>query len=513
MLHPLVVELDDAAVAQMAVQRVLALAQPLDIVGIDLGGGRVRMDAEIAAVLHDLAHRDAGLHDVRRQAVHLDVAAVADDHVQARIEHAQALAHVVQRRVEAAILLAQLLDRAFALGDVLIGGDEAALGQRAIAHRDHRVVGHAPPHRRGVAVRDPGAGGFQDLLRAVFGGEGAVRHRPLDQLGEMRAGLALLRRQPVDLLVGGVADAQAHVAVVEGEAMRHVFQRGIQHEVLLLQRLFVLQPLGDVLVHGDPAAVGHEAGYRLHPAAVIARHQNGLRAPGPDVVDPGIAEFLPGHVRAVAARQPVVDGRAVRDTRFHDVGVEVVELQEPLVADDDAGVGVVHDEAVRHVRERMLAAFGLKLKLGLEAGEAADVVADRHPAAVGKRLQFERDDKAARKRLPGAEWLAGGDQCDPCSVERVNLTCRDIAERHAVAEHVAVARSDPDDVGRHFEQLDIPAVDQHDPVVGIVDADALFHAVERKLAQREQAVLALLAACTELVVAGRRHGISGSRWQ
>jgi hypothetical protein len=134
LLHALVIELDDAAVVQMPVQRVLALTQPFDIVGIEPGTRHVRMDAELAAVLHDLAHRDAGLHDIGRQAVHLDIAAVADDHPQARIEHAQALAHVVQRRVEAAVLLAQLPDRMFPLGDIFIGGDEAAIGQCAIAY-------------------------------------------------------------------------------------------------------------------------------------------------------------------------------------------------------------------------------------------------------------------------------------------------------------------------------------------------------------------------------------------
>lgn len=264
--------------------------------------------------------------------------------------------------------------------------------------------------------------------------------------------------------------------------MRHVFERCIQHEVLLLQRLFVLQPLGDVLMHGDPAAVGHEARDGLPPATVMARHENGFRAPGPDVVDPGIAEFVVRQIRSVAARQPVVDRRAVRETRLHDLGIEIVELQKALVADDDTAVGVIHDEAVRHVGERVLAALGLELQLDLKPGEATDVVADRHPAAVGKRLQLERYDKAARERLPGSEWLAGRDQCDSRSIERVELTRRDISAPRAVSEHVAVARSKPDDLGRHVEQRQVTRVDQHDPVIGVVDADALFHAVERKLA-------------------------------
>ncbi|MGY4628203.1 hypothetical protein ACVWY3_005959 [Bradyrhizobium sp. USDA 4486] len=509
MLHPLVVELDDAAVAQMAVQRVLALAQPLDIIGIELGRGRIRMDAEIAAVLHDLAHRDAGLHHVGGEAVHLDIAAVAHDDTQAGIEHAQALAHVVQRRVEAAILLAQLLDRTLALGDVLVGGDEAALGQRAIAHRDHGVVRHAPAHRRGVAAGDPGAGRFEDLLRAVFRGERAVHHRSFDQLAEMRAGPGLLRRQPIDGAVSVVADAQAHVAVVEGESVRHVLQGRIEHEILLPQRLLVLQPLGDVLVHGDPAAVGEKARDGLHHPSVIAHHQQGLCLPAAHVLKAGLVEFVGRHARQVAAREPVVDGRAMRDTRFHDVGIEIVEVQETFVANHDAAVGIIHDQAVRHVGERVLATLGLHAQLCFEPGEAADIVADRHPAAAGERLQLERHDKATRKPLLGPERLARCDLGNPRRIECVELVLGKVAAARAVRKHLAVARAHPHDVGRHVEQAEVALIDQHDPVVGVVDADALLHVVERKLAQRNQRLRALLAACTKLVVAGRRHGIGG----
>ncbi len=76
-----------------------------------------------------------------------------------------------------------------------------------------------------------------------------------------------------------------------------------------------------------------------------------------------------------------------------------------------------------------------------------------------------------------------------------------------MGEHIAIARADAHDLGRHVEQREIALIDQHDPVVGIVDADALFHMVERKLAQRNQGLRALLAACTKLVVGGRHHGI------
>ncbi len=76
----------------------------------------------------------------------------------------------------------------------------------------------------------------------------------------------------------------------------------------------------------------------------------------------------------------------------------------------------------------MLAALGLEAQFCLEPGEAANVVADRHPAAAGERLQLERHDEAACKPLFGAERLAGRDLLDARGVERVELAHREVAE-------------------------------------------------------------------------------------
>ena len=206
----------------------------------------------------------------------------------------------------------------------------------------------------------------------------------------MSAGRGLLGRQQIDLPIRGVADAKAHVVVEEREPVRHVLQRRIEDEVLLLQLLFVLQSLGDVLVHGHPAAVGQEAARHLHHPPVEAHHEQGLRVSAADIFQPHLVKFLSCHARQVATRHPVLDDHAVRDAGLQDLGIEVIEAQEALVVDDDAAVGVIHDEAVRHVGERMLAALGLDLQFGLEPRPAGNIVADRHPAAVGKRLQLER---------------------------------------------------------------------------------------------------------------------------
>jgi hypothetical protein len=144
LLHRAMRELDDAAVAEMAIKRVLsAFAELLDIVLVELlgvGGGVI---TDRAAVHNDVAHRHPRLYDFRRQSVHLNIALVADNDAQVTIEHHQALSHVVERRVEAAILLAQLVMRPLALGNVLLGADEAAVAQWTIADGQQSPVQHA----------------------------------------------------------------------------------------------------------------------------------------------------------------------------------------------------------------------------------------------------------------------------------------------------------------------------------------------------------------------------------
>jgi hypothetical protein len=56
------------------------------------------------AMLNELFERAAGLHDVRRQAVHFHVAAVDDGDAALRVEHVEAMRHVVERVRKPAIV-------------------------------------------------------------------------------------------------------------------------------------------------------------------------------------------------------------------------------------------------------------------------------------------------------------------------------------------------------------------------------------------------------------------------
>src|SRR5262245_42291924 len=59
-----------------------------------------------------LADGGAGLDRVVRKTEHLNVALVAQDETPSRIVHAEALAHVVERRIEPQVALAELIVRA-----------------------------------------------------------------------------------------------------------------------------------------------------------------------------------------------------------------------------------------------------------------------------------------------------------------------------------------------------------------------------------------------------------------
>jgi hypothetical protein len=84
-------------------------------------------------VLDQLPQRAAGPHDPRRQTVHCEIAAVAHDDAALRVEHDEALRHVVERGRELAILRAG--------APVENTGNDEQRGD-AQACDQHRLAGH-----------------------------------------------------------------------------------------------------------------------------------------------------------------------------------------------------------------------------------------------------------------------------------------------------------------------------------------------------------------------------------
>ena len=113
-------------------------------------------------MLDQFAQLAARLHHLRRQLVHFEKAPVEDDDFLVRIEHAQALRHVVEGRVEADVLLPQLF---FGFRDQLPPGARElprAPGQEAVgdgpdqAQAEHRDGGRSngESERAGESLSD-----------------------------------------------------------------------------------------------------------------------------------------------------------------------------------------------------------------------------------------------------------------------------------------------------------------------------------------------------------------------
>src|SRR6185503_5943378 len=103
--------------------------------------------------LEDLAEADAGRDLVPRQAEYLEEAAVDDLEPVLRIEQAQALRHVVERRVEPQVALPEGGFLALGLGDVAAHDDEAAVTRGAAGDAQPTAVGKLPFRHRGFAAR------------------------------------------------------------------------------------------------------------------------------------------------------------------------------------------------------------------------------------------------------------------------------------------------------------------------------------------------------------------------
>ncbi len=151
-----------------------------DVVAGVLLGLAIRIEAVADAQLNDLLQTGARLHLIHGEAVHLRVARIAGHDLLLGVEHAQALRHGLERRVEdqvlrlqrlfliaqATVLIAEARVEALVLGDVLAGRHPAALLAGADGDRDGAAVrqlaqevadslaGDMPPH----LVHDVGDG-------------------------------------------------------------------------------------------------------------------------------------------------------------------------------------------------------------------------------------------------------------------------------------------------------------------------------------------------------------------
>jgi hypothetical protein len=210
-----------------------------------------RKAAGLIAKIDDLAELGARSHPAGRQAVHFDEAVVADDQRVVGIEEAQALRHVVDRGVELEvarpqrlfllpeqlILLLEARMQRFALGDVFMGGDAAAVGHRPDRVGDDAAVGE---FLHGGVERDVAADPLADVIFRRHPHLEAELEAVTDQVAGQRARLHLFRREPVHLHVALVAEQHFALVIEDDDAERQIVDCVLDQRARIGRRSFSL---------------------------------------------------------------------------------------------------------------------------------------------------------------------------------------------------------------------------------------------------------------------------------
>ena len=304
--------------------------------------------------------------------------------------------------------------------------------------------------------------------------------------------------------------------VLEMLAEQHAIGQVGQHVVARQMRDLGLgaPPLGDVLVHRDPAAVLHRA----------LRHRD----------DPAVHQFL-GEGRGLARRGSRSPPPSARDWQWRrcrssrdscrspaaDVpgsassGVQRVHLHIGLVADDQLLLGVEHAQPVRHVVQRDVDAAVELLELDLACDQLDGVVLEhldgaRHRADLVAIVARRNDGRGVVARKPdhrlgdagraatarGASWQArsGRSERSPRRRDNSTHTASDFAV--ALTKAMASCASCEPELAVVLDQP-LDAVGDMGVVVGLLDRLVLreFVGIERDLVARPRTATAGFRRC------------------
>ena len=170
----------------------------------------------------------------------------------------------------------------------------------------------------------------------------------------------------------------------------------------------------------DPAAAGHRPVADLDRAPVLQSDNAVFCFVGDrDVVAPADV-FFACHGRKAAGFDAQIDDLRQLHAGVDAVGGNIIDLDEAVVADDQAVVGIEEAQPLRHVVDGgvelevpdaqrlflLLAEFVLFLQPGIELFALGDVLVGRHPAAARHRVDGVGDDPAV------GEFLHRGVECD-----------------------------------------------------------------------------------------------------
>jgi hypothetical protein len=195
--------------------------------------------------------------------------------------------------------------------------------------------------------------------------------------------------RPIDELVGEVA------RVLDDEGRRNVLDNGVEEALGVLEFLFGAQPLGHVLVDGDPSAAFHRAVADRNGASVGELHGLGFDPPALEQLGDEAIRIMAERAR----RHPHLQQFAQVAARIHQVGRQPVHFEVAAVVDQQPAFGVEHEQAVTHVVERRVEARSLVMEALVQDG-AGDAEREHRHGNAGdrqrqrRRLQRHRADRA-----------------------------------------------------------------------------------------------------------------------
>ena len=175
----------------------------------------------------------------------------------------------------------------------------------------------------------------------------------------------------------------------------------------------------------------------------------------------------------------VLDDVAHRQASPDEILRQVIHVQEKLIVEDEAMVGVDRAQAVRHVIDGLVKALELRQLHELFGLALGDVLDQRHPVPIAKRAIVDRKRQPVRKLPDQAKRLAPLDQRHALAIGFLDARRGQVAALGRVAHEIDERRADAHDVGREPEHRDVTLIEQGDALIGIDDTDALRHALER----------------------------------
>ena len=301
-------------------------------------------------------------------------------------------------------------------GNVLVGGDGAAVGHRFVQHGDDAAVLQAllddAAAAQLVRVVAFGKGAF-----GFFGGVVAEAHRVLHQFAERDARLHHVGGEAVHFEIALVDDDQLLVPVEHAEALHHVGEGGVELQVAGMQLLgnaehlhFALLELGDVGTGADHAAVIGALFGDQQPAAVRKLDFDGFVRVAV-LLEAPLDVFLGRHAveHEGAAHGGDAEDFLLRHARHDDVGGEGAVVHILAVIENDAVVRVIEREAVRHhvkgmheARARLLGDhLILRVDVHVRRGRV-DLAGRFDHGAVGQAAAADFDDAAAGRGVAEA---------------------------------------------------------------------------------------------------------------